>query len=115
MLISKIKFFSLITIFCFIVTACDQFSRFRQEKYDCGNNSTGFKEIIFNKLKSGSVVKITRHGKEFETNILEIKNNQILLNFKDTELQVFTDKETVLVKNDNKITVLNCSKTIFKM
>ena len=111
----KVRNIIIIILFCFIFTSCDQFNRFRQEKYDCGNNSSGFKEIIFNKIKAGNEVKIKYNGKDFQALINEVKNNEVFINLENVELKVFTDKESVLIKEDNKITVLKCDKTIFKM
>ena len=105
----------LIALLSFSIVACDQFSRFRQEKYECGNNSSGIQEVIINKEKVGSEIKLNFENVSTKTNIKDISSKTISFMYKNKFITIDRDDGSTTVKEGNKIIILKCKKLVFKM
>ena len=106
-----ILFFSL----SFSLIACDQFSRFRQEKYECGNNLSGLEEVIINKAKVGNEIKLNFNNISAKTNIKDISSKRIFFSYENKLITINREDGSTTVKEGNKIIVIKCKKLVFKM
>ena len=99
-----------------LVSGCDQFSRFNYENYNCGNNSTGINEIILEKVKKGSNVKL-KYNQSYndQVKIDKVSGKEVLFTFKNKIARINRDTASLLIKENNKLTIIECKLTKFKM
>ena len=100
----------------FIISGCDQFSRFNYENYNCGNNSTGINEIILEKVKKGSNVKL-KYNQSYndQVKIDKVAGKEVLFTFKNKIARINRDTASLSIKENNKVTIIECKLTKFKM
>ena len=98
-----------------LLSACDQFSRFQQEKYECRGNSSGIDEILFDTFKIGGDVKIIIHSQEIKSQIIDIDSDYIKFNINKKSILINRKTNSLTVKSQNEITLIQCKKTNFKM
>ena len=99
-----------------IISGCDQFSRFNYENYNCGNNSTGINEIILEKVKKGSNVKLKfNQFYNASVEINKVSGKEILITFKNKNVRINRDTASLAVKENNKVTIIECKLSKFKM
>ena len=113
MIKNKILFFILSIV---LISGCDQFSRFNYENYNCGNNSTGVNEIILGKVKKGSNVKL-KYNLSYNASV-EINNvseKEVLITFKNKNVLINRDTASLTIKENNKVTIIECKLSKFKM
>ena len=99
-----------------LISGCDQFSRFNYENYNCGNNSTGINEIILGKVKKGSNVKLN-YNKSYNASveINKVSGKEVLITFKNKNVSINRDTASLTVKENNKVTIIECKLSKFKM
>ena len=99
-----------------IISGCDQFSRFNYENYNCGNNSTGINEIILEKVKKGSNVKL-KYNQSYnaQVKIDKVSGKEVLFNFKNKNVRINRDTSSLTIKENNKVTIIECKLSKFKM
>ena len=98
-----------------LISGCDQFSRFNQETYNCGNNSTGINEILINKFKKGSIVNISLYKSAEQTKINKIENDEVYFNLNNTKIKINRIDGSLTVRENNKVVILECKVLKFKM
>ena len=98
------------------ISGCDQFSRFNYENYSCGNNSTGINEIILEKVKKGSNVKL-KYNQFYnaQVKIDKVSGKEVLFNFKNKNVRINRDTASLTIKENNKVTIIECKLSKFKM
>ena len=98
-----------------LLSACDDVSRFKQEKYECGLNSTGILEIDLRSMKVDAKVNILLVDRHI-TGKLVFSDDQNLV-IKAPELIIRIDREKSLVKGTHRTNYdeMKCKKTEFKM
>ena len=99
-----------------LISGCDQFSRFNYENYNCGNNSTGINEIILEKVKKGSNVKL-KYNQSYNASveIKKVSGREVLITFKNKNVRINRDTASLTVKENNKVTIIECKLSKFKM
>ena len=99
-----------------VISGCDQFSRFNYENYNCGNNSTGINEIILGKVKKGSNVKL-KYNQFYNASveINKVSGREVLITFKNKNVRINRDTASLTVKENNKVTIIECKLSKFKM
>ena len=99
-----------------LISGCDQFSRFNYENYNCGNNSTGINEIILEKVKKGSNVKL-KYNQSYnaQVKIDKVSGKEVLFNFKNKNVRINRDTSSLTIKENNKVTIIECKLSKFKM
>ena len=102
-------------LFLFSISGCDQFSRFSYESFKCGLNSTGIQEIILSKATKGGKLKITQFETIEETSISDITEDIIYFNFKNKKIEINRKDGSISTKDGNKVTVIKCEVSKFKM
>ena len=106
-------FFLILPIF---ISCCDQFSRFNYENFSCGNNSTGVNEITLGKIRSGAKVKLKLKQTYYnEIEIDEVIGKNVIFSFKNKNLQINRETANLTVKEKNKVTIIECRLSKFKM
>ena len=99
-----------------LISGCDQFSRFNYENYNCGNNSTGINEIILEKVKKGSNVKL-KYNQSYndQVKIEKVSGKEVLFTFKNKIARINRDTASLSIKENNNVTIIECKLTKFKM
>ena len=96
------------------MTACPT-ERFRHETYKCNSGAFGIVEIILNDTGVGDKATIIGYGNEGKAEIQSSSRASVTLRSDDMEITIARDTGNVTIQRGNRITVLSCSKTVFKM
>ena len=108
------KYAAILCALCFI-SSCEDFTRFSQEKYQCGDNSTKISEVVLEKLNVGSKVKILFENQNIQSDIKSVDDEKIKFYIFDSKVLIDRNKNEMLVKVGDQITSINCKKSVFKM
>ena len=113
MIKNKILFLILLIV---LISGCDQFSRFNYENYNCRNNSTGINEIILEKVKKGSNVKL-KYNQSYnaQVKIDKVLEKEVLFTFKNKNVRINRDTAILSIRENNKVTIIECNLSKFKM
>ena len=98
-----------------LLSACDDFNRFKQEKYDCGWNPAGILEIELRSMKVDAEANLlTINGDQTGRLIF---SNDLELIIKAPELIIRIDREKSLVRatKGTRYHEMQCKKIVFKM
>ena len=101
--------------FIFFISGCDQFSRFNYENYKCGYNSTGIQEILLEKVKKGSNLKLLTNQSSEKTKIEQVIGEVVYFNFENKQFQIDRKNGNPIENDQSKVTLLNCEVSKFKM
>ena len=106
---------NLLTFTFIFFSGCDQFSRFNYENFKCGYNSTGIQEILLEKVKKGSNLKLlTNHSSE-QTKIQQVIGEVVYFNFQNKQFKIDRKNGNLIENDQSKVTLLNCEVSKFKM
>lgn len=98
-----------------MLTACDDFTRFRNEQYLCPQNPYGINEMIINSAKVGDTARLlTTDG---EISLIITEKSKSTLNLKGPAYFISADREngTLKVIEKNRFRQLRCEVKIFTM
>lgn len=98
-----------------MLTACDDFTRFRNEQYLCPQNPYGINEMIINSAKVGDTARLlTTDG---EISLIITEKSKSTLNLKGPAYFISADREngTLKVIEKNRFRQLHCEVKIFTM
>ena len=98
-----------------LIFSCDQFSRFNHESYKCGSNLFGIDEIILGKVKKGAIVKLIDNNTVIQNKIYNIFDNKVSFFFNNKDISVHRLTGNLYVKENNKLTIIECEISKFKM
>ena len=118
MMIKKIKNkykTSLVFVSFFLVQGCDQFSRFNYESFDCGYNSTDIQEVLLSKISKGENLKITSGETVEQTTIVDVNRDFVYFNFNNNRIKINRKDGSLTIKDGNKVTIIECKVSKFKM
>ena len=96
------------------ITACPT-ERFRHETYKCNSGTFDISEIILNDTSVGDKATIIGYNGEEKAEIQSSSRTSITMMLDDMKITVKRDTGAVTIKRGNRIAVLSCSKTVFKM
>tara|TARA_B100000575_G_scaffold285365_1_gene280555 strand:+ start:951 stop:1295 length:345 start_codon:yes stop_codon:yes gene_type:complete len=98
-----------------VLSACDDFNRFKQEKYECNWNQAGILEIELRSMKANATVNfLTLDGDQ--TGKLVLSNDKELI-IEAPELLIRIDREKSLIRaiKGTRYHEIRCKKIEFKM
>ena len=98
-----------------LLTACDDFTRFRNEQYLCPQNAYGINEMIINSAKVGDTARLLTTDGEISLTITE--KSKSTLNLKGPAYFISADRNTGTLKviEKNRFRQLRCEVKIFTM
>ena len=96
------------------MTACPT-ERFRHETYKCNGGPFGIAEIILNDTSVGDKATIIGYGSEKKAEIQSSGRTSVTMTSDDIKITVERDTGAVTLKRGNRIAVISCSKSVFKM
>ena len=112
---NKIRNNLLAVTFIFLISGCDQFSRFNYENFNCGYNSTGIQEILLGKVKKGSNLKILTNQSSEQTKIEQVIGEVVYFNFQNKQFKIDRKNGNLIENDQSKVTLLKCEVSKFKM
>jgi len=111
-MISKVR----ISLFAFIfISGCDQFSRFNYENFECGYNSTGIKEILLEKVKKGSNLKLLTNQSSEKLKIKQVIGDVVYFTFQNKQFKIDRKNGNLIENDQSKVTLIKCEVSKFKM
>ena len=114
-MINKVRNNLLTFTLIFFISGCDQFSRFNYENFKCGYNSTGIQEILLEKVKKGSNVKLLTNQSSEQAKIEQVIGESIYFNFQNKKFKIDRNNGNLIENDQSKVTVLKCEVSKFKM
>ena len=111
-MISKVRISLLTFIF---ISGCDQFSRFNYENFECGYNSTGIKEILLEKVKKGSNLKLLTNQSSEKLKIEQVISDVVYFNFQNKQFKIDRKNGNLIENDQSKVTLIKCEVSKFKM
>jgi len=106
---------SLIFISFFLVQACDQFSRFNYESFNCGYNSINIQEVLLSKISKGANLKVISGETIEKTKIVDVNTDFVHFNFNNNKIKINRKDGSLTIKDGNKVTIIECKVSKFKM
>ncbi len=104
-----------ILFFCSVILTGCPTERFRHEKYNCNSSAFGIAEIILNDTGIGDQATIIGYGSDRKAKIQSSSKKSITMATDELKIDIDRDSAIVTVKRKNRIAVLSCAKSVFKM
>lgn len=100
---------------CFLVVGCDDLTRFKQERYECGYNPDGLVEIDFRDFKKGAETNVTFIDRTVTMPVVESNDERLVLN--NPGLIIRIDRRTGIIRltNGTRYRNVKCTKSKFQM
>ena len=114
-MINKVRNNLFTVTFVFFISGCDQFSRFNYENFKCGYNSTGIQEILLEKVKKGSNLKLLTNKSSEQTKIEQVIGEVVYFNFQNKQFKIDRKNGNLIENDQSKVTLLKCEVSKFKM
>ena len=106
--------FLLVTVGC-LFAGCDELTRFRQERYECGNNPNGLVEIDFREFKKGAEAAVTFTDETIIMPIIESSDERFTLASQGLIVRVDRGSGTIRLTRGTSYRNVKCEKSKFRM
>ena len=104
----------LLTASC-ILSGCYDLTRFKQERYECGQNPNGLVEIDFRDFKAGSEATVTFTDETLTMKIIESSDDRFTLADDSLIVRVDRDTGTIRLTRGSRYRNVKCTKSEFHM
>ena len=98
-----------------VTAACDDFTRFKQERYECNQNQHGLIELDFRSMKVGDEVAASFTTGTVMAVITESTKRNFTLTKGDMILRIDRGTGTVRVTKGSRYLNISCEKSEFRM
>lgn len=104
-------------LLCLIIllSGCDDFTRFKQEKMECQTNLFGPVDLIIKKKKVGSELRATGPALDKKLTIIAQDKNWLSAESDDISAEINFEKKRVTLRLNNKLESVYCKYHNFKM
>ena len=111
------NYFLKLSLFLFILSCDNLFTRFKYETYECGKNQLKLKQIFIKNYKPGELVDIEINDGAFKMEIIENSDEYMTIQRSDPNIFVKIDKKASIleVNLNNIISKVKCENFTFKM
>ena len=99
----------------YLLAGCDEFTRFTQERYECGNNPNGLVEVDFREFKKGSEAAITFTDETITMPIIESSDERFTLASQGLIVRVDRESSTIRLTRGTSYQNVKCKKSKFRM
>ena len=98
-----------------VLSACDEMTRFRHEKYSCDANPAGLIEVVFNSQKVGSEAQLEQLSGSRTLPLIEASDQFFVL--QDGTLRMQIDRQTgeIILTEGTRFFRLACTRSVFTM
>ena len=105
---------SLIAAGC-LFAACDDLTRFNQERYECGYNPDGLVEIDLREFKEGSKATVTFTDEAVTMPIVESNDDRFTLTGPGLIVRIERGSGTIRLTRGSRYRNVKCTKSKFRM
>ena len=105
---------SLIAAGC-LFAACDDLTRFNQERYECGYNPDGLVEIDLREFKEGSKATVTFTDEAVTMPIVESNDDRFTLTSPGLIVRIDRGSGTIRLTRGSHYRNVKCTKSKFRM
>ena len=100
---------------CFLVVGCDDLTRFKQERYECGYNPDGLVEIDFRDFKKGAETTVTFIDRTVTMPVVESNDERLVLNNPGLIIRIDRRNGIIRLTNGTRFRNVKCTKSYFQM
>ena len=98
-----------------MLSACDEMSRFKQEKYECGLNPSGIFEIELRSMKVGDEASLVMAEGDATARIIFVDDTEFILEAPDLIMRINRETAKIKTTKGTHYQEMRCLKTEFKM
>ena len=98
-----------------LMSGCDDFTRFKQERYECSGNRHGLLEIDIRETKVGDEVAVSFTDGPKMMTLTESSNKSFTLTKDQLILRIDRGSGTVRLTRGSRYLNISCSKSEFRM
>ena len=101
--------------FGFGLSACDDLTRFEQERYECNFNMQGLVEVDMRSTQTGDEVTVTFINETVAPVIVESSENNFTLVRDDLIMRIDRATGTIRMTRGTRYVNIACTRTVFRM
>ena len=109
-----LSYLLLIAVGC-LFAGCDELTRFKQERYECGYNLDGLIEIDIREFKEGSQATVKFYDETVIMPIIESKDDRFTLTSPCLIVRIDRGSGTVRLTRGSRYRNVKCKKANFRM
>ena len=98
-----------------LVSACEDFSRFKQERYECNSNRHGLVDIDIREMKVGKAATVAFTDGTRQMVLTESTDTAFTLTQGELILRIDRTSGTVRLTRGTRYLNINCDKSEFRM
>ncbi len=98
-----------------VLSACDEMTRFRHEKYSCDQNRAGLTEIVFNSQKEGSMAQLAWLSGSQTLRLIETSDQFFILQEGGLRMQIDRQTGEIILTEGTRFFRLSCTRSVFTM
>ena len=104
----------LLTASC-LIAACEDLTRFEQERYECGYNPDGLVEIDFRIFEEGEETKVVFNDETVTMQIIESSDTHFVLTAPGLIVRIDRGSSTIRLTRGTRYRIVKCMKSNFRM
>ena len=112
---SRLTVFTVLATSVLLLTACDDFARFKQERYECSFNRHGLVEMDIRSTKIGDTVATTFTNGTVMMDITESTDSAFTLVKDNIIIRIDRASGAVRMTKGSRYLPVSCEKTEFRM
>ncbi|MGC6496479.1 MAG: hypothetical protein ACON4I_01060 [Candidatus Puniceispirillaceae bacterium] len=97
------------------LAACDDLTRFEQERYECNLNRQGLLEIDMRSTKTGDEVTVTFSDETVAAVIMESSDSTFTLAKDNLIMRIDRESGTIRMTRGTRFVNIACTRTVFRM
>ena len=97
------------------LAACDDLTRFEQERYECSFNNQGLVEVDMRSTNTGDEVTVTFINETVAAVIMESNDSIFTLAKENLIMRIDRETGTIRMTRGTRYTNIACARTVFRM
>ena len=97
------------------LAACDDLTRFEQERYECSLNSQGLAEVDMRSTSAGDQVTVTFSDETITAVIMESSDSKFTLAKDNLIMRIDRESGTIRMTRGTRYINIACTRTVFRM
>ena len=97
------------------LAACDDLTRFEQERYECNLNRQGLLEVDMRSTRTGDEVTVTFSDETVAAVIMESNDSTFTLVKDNLIMRIDRDSGTIRMTRGTRYVNIGCTRTVFRM
>ena len=101
--------------FLILLSACDDFNRFKQEKYECNWNPAGILEIELRALKADAKASLRTIDGDQNGTLVFVNDQELIIEAPELIVRIDREKSLIKATRGTRYHEMKCKKIEFKM